>query len=47
MGLLVSDEMANAYEFSSHYLERFTREWMEVIRRDYNHPSVVIWAPIN
>ncbi len=47
MGLLVSDEMANAYEFSSDYLERFTREWMEVIRRDYNHPSVVIWAPIN
>jgi len=47
MGLLVSGEMPNAYVYHSAYADRFTREWIEVVERDYNHPSVVIWAPIN
>lgn len=47
MGLLVSSEMANAYEFDERYVERFTREWIEAVERDLNHPSVVIWIPIN
>jgi hypothetical protein len=24
-----------------------TREWIEVVARDYNHPSIIIWAPVN
>jgi len=24
-----------------------TREWIEVVSRDYNHPSIVIWTPVN
>jgi len=47
MGLYVSSEMANAYVFDEDYAARFTREWMEAVDRDYNHPSIVIWAPIN
>ncbi len=47
MGLLVSGEMANAYVFDEAYVRRFTREWMEAVARDQNHPSIVIWAPIN
>ena len=47
MGFLVSSEMANAYLFDDGYVERFTREWMEAMERDYNHPSIVIWVPIN
>jgi hypothetical protein len=47
LGLLVSDEMANAYEFDADYAARFTREWLEVVERDYNHPSVIMWVPIN
>ena len=47
MGFLVSSEMANAYLFDSGYVERFTREWMEAMARDYNHPSIIIWVPIN
>ena len=39
--------MANAYLFDDQYVERFTREWMEAVERDYNHPSIVIWVPIN
>jgi len=47
MGFLVSSEMANAYLYDDAYAERFTREWMETVDRDYNHPSIVIWVPIN
>jgi len=47
MGFLVSSEMANAYEFDDGYVERFTHEWIEAVERDYNHPAIIIWAPIN
>jgi beta-galactosidase/beta-glucuronidase len=47
MGFLVSGEMANAYLFDDQYVGRFTREWMEAVERDYNHPSIVMWVPIN
>ena len=47
MGLLVSSEMANAYLFDEGYVQRFTREWTEAVERDYNHPSIIIWVPIN
>jgi len=47
MGLLVSAEMPSAYVYDSTYAEHFTREWMEAIERDYNHPSIIIWAPMN
>ncbi len=47
MGFLVSSEMANAYLFDDAYVARFTREWTEAVERDYNHPSIVIWVPIN
>ena len=47
MGFLVSGEMANAYLFDEQYVGRFTREWIEAVERDYNHPSIVIWAPLN
>jgi beta-galactosidase/beta-glucuronidase len=47
LGLMVSAEMANAYLFSDESVARLTREWMEVVRRDYNHPSIVMWTPMN
>jgi hypothetical protein len=47
MGLLVSSEMANAYLFDELYAARFTREWIEAVERDYNHPSIIMWVPIN
>lgn len=47
MGFFVSSEMANAYLFDDGYAQRFTREWMEAVQRDYNHPSIIMWVPIN
>lgn len=47
MGLLVSSEMANAYVFDEGYVDRFTREWIDAVARDYNHPAIIFWVPIN
>jgi len=47
LGLLVSSEAANAYLFDDRYVTRFTAEWAASVVRDRNHPSVVMWAPIN
>jgi hypothetical protein len=47
LGLLVWGEMANAYVFSDAAVERLTREWLEVLRRDFNHPCIVTWMPLN
>jgi beta-galactosidase/beta-glucuronidase len=47
MGLLVAAEMANAYLFDEDAVARITHEWIEVVERDYNHPSIIIWTPVN
>jgi beta-galactosidase/beta-glucuronidase len=47
LGYLVSGEMANAYQYDDQYVARFTREWLEVLERDINHPSIIMWIPIN
>ncbi|MEV5299342.1 glycoside hydrolase family 2 protein [Amycolatopsis methanolica] len=47
LGLLVWGETANAYEFAPEAVERLTREWLEILRRDRSHPSIVTWVPIN
>jgi len=47
LGLLVWGEMANAYEYSIDYVRRITAEWQEALARDYNHPCIVAWVPMN
>ena len=47
LGLLVWDELPSAYVYSTTTVERLTREWLEVVRRDVSHPSVVVWVPFN
>jgi beta-galactosidase/beta-glucuronidase len=47
LGLMVSSEMANAYLYDDEYAARFTREWIEAMERDINHPSIVMWIPVN
>lgn len=47
LGLLLWSEAANAYDYSEEYVRKFTAEWQEMIERDYNHPCVVAWVPLN
>jgi beta-galactosidase/beta-glucuronidase len=47
MGLLIWGEMANAYAYSIEYVQRITAEWQEAVRRDYSHPCIVAWTPMN
>lgn len=46
-GLLVWSEMAATFEFNDQAIQNFTSEWMEVVRQQYNHPSIVTWVPFN
>jgi beta-galactosidase/beta-glucuronidase len=47
LGLLVWGEMANAFGFSPDAVARFTREWLDVVKRDRSNPCVVTWVPLN
>jgi beta-galactosidase/beta-glucuronidase len=47
MGLLVSSETANAYAYDDLYISRMVSEWTEIVNQNYNHPSIVMWIPIN
>ncbi len=47
LGMLVWAEAANAYVYSERAAEMLLREWLEAVRRDYNHPSIITWVPLN
>ena len=47
LGLLVWEEMPSAYRFTIDSIQRTTREWMDVIRRDDSHPCIIAWVPFN
>ena len=47
LGFLVWGEMANAYQYSPDYVRRMTAEWQEAVARDYDHPCIVAWVPMN
>ncbi|MFD0049708.1 glycoside hydrolase family 2 protein [Actinomycetes bacterium NPDC127524] len=47
LGFLVWGEMANASEYSEEAARRLATEWFDVVKRDYNHPSIIVWLPLN
>ena len=47
LGLLVWGEMPNAREWSSQAEERLASEWRRAVERDFNHPCVIAWVPVN
>jgi beta-galactosidase/beta-glucuronidase len=46
-GLLVWSEMAATFEYNDEAVETFTKEWIEIVRQQYNHPSIITWVPFN
>ena len=47
LGLAVWGEMPSAYRFTADSVDRLTHEWTDAIARDYSHPCIVSWVPIN
>ncbi|MEU8929111.1 glycoside hydrolase family 2 TIM barrel-domain containing protein [Streptomyces sp. NPDC048409] len=47
LGLLVWGETGAAYEYGTEAVELLTREWLDMVRRDRSHPSIVTWVPVN
>ena len=47
-GLLVAQDMPSAHSLASDEIRgRFRREWLEIVHQLRNHPSLVLWIPIN
>ncbi len=46
-GLLVWSEMASQYAFNDDAIQAFTKEWMDIVEQNYNHPSIITWTPFN
>jgi len=47
MGVLVWGEIGNSYIFTVNSQMRLLTQFVEEIERDYNHPSIITWVPIN
>jgi beta-galactosidase/beta-glucuronidase len=47
LGLFIWGEMPNAYRFSEQAALRLLREWTEAVQRDYSHPCIIVWVPLN
>ena len=47
LGLLVWGELPSAYEFNDRAIKASVGELMAFVERDYNHPCIVTWVPIN
>lgn len=47
LGVLVWGELPSPYEYSDVTLENMTSTMLEFISRDFNHPSIVAWVPLN
>lgn len=47
LGLLVWGELPSAYDFTAESRKRLIDEMYEFIQRDYNHPCIISWIPMN
>lgn len=47
LGYLVFSEMPSYGAYSDEGAKLFEREWFDVIKKHYNHPSIIAWVPFN
>lgn len=46
-GIFVWAEFPAAYEFNYTAVKNLTDEWMDAVKQQYNHPSIITWVPFN
>ncbi|MBQ8559543.1 MAG: beta galactosidase jelly roll domain-containing protein [Tyzzerella sp.] len=46
-GMLVWCESPSTYQFSDYAVTEFITEWLEIVKQNYNHPSIITWTPVN
>ena len=46
-GLLVWLEVGSTFGFNDKAIRNFSHEWLEIVKQNYNHPSVITWVPFN
>ncbi|MFT4146974.1 MAG: glycoside hydrolase family 2 TIM barrel-domain containing protein [Mobilitalea sp.] len=46
-GVLVWSEFPSTYRFTDTAAEVILKEWMEIVRQNYNHPCIITWTPVN
>ncbi len=47
MGLLVWGELPSAFQYCDTMVRNTVRDMLDFVERDYNHPSIVAWVPVN
>lgn len=47
LGVLVWGELPSSYEYNDNMVRRSTEEMIRFMERDFNHPSIVVWVPVN
>lgn len=47
MGFVVWCELPSNHWFSDDNSSRLTQEWLDIVRQNYNHPSLVTWVIFN
>ncbi|MHA1195821.1 MAG: glycoside hydrolase family 2 protein [Promethearchaeota archaeon] len=47
MGILVWAEIGSVYAFSTKSQSNFINQYLEMINRDFNHPSIIVWVLLN
>ncbi|MHA1820194.1 MAG: glycoside hydrolase family 2 protein [Promethearchaeota archaeon] len=47
LGITLWGEAANSFVFNPTSQKSFVNEWMDIVLRDRNHPSIIAWVPIN
>lgn len=47
LGYVVWGECASTISYSAEAVANLTAEWFEIVERDYNHPSILTWVPLN
>ncbi|MFD1410295.1 glycoside hydrolase family 2 protein [Lapidilactobacillus gannanensis] len=47
LGYLVWEEVASAPYYATETANRLIDAWQESVVRDYNHPAIIVWVPLN